>query len=132
MSISADKLVDGGYEHGRWFCPSHRQASMRSCPCRRRNPNARLCYAQRVRREVMEEDITPYKLDQSVWNAISPVGLSPEAVETVVGALVEALEPLVIVGYTGRNHATVSLLVELTESIPGLRVLDGLGSDVCF
>ncbi|RMZ84304.1 hypothetical protein DV738_g505, partial [Chaetothyriales sp. CBS 135597] len=83
-------------------------------------------------REVMEEDITPYKLDQSVWEPISPAALSPEAIKTTVSTLVEAKEPLIIVGYTGRNHATVPLLVELAELIPGIRVQDGLGSDLCF
>ncbi|RMD42350.1 hypothetical protein DV735_g2805, partial [Chaetothyriales sp. CBS 134920] len=83
-------------------------------------------------REVMEEDITPYKLDQSVWEPISPAGLSPEAIKTTVSTLVAAKEPLIVVGYTGRNHATVPLLVELAELIPGIRVQDGLGSDVCF
>lgn len=83
-------------------------------------------------REVMEEEIKPYKLDQHEWEAVSPAGLAPEAIETVTDALVQAQEPLIIVGSTGRNHATVGLLVELTELVPGTRVLDGLGSDVCF
>jgi thiamine pyrophosphate-dependent acetolactate synthase large subunit-like protein len=83
-------------------------------------------------REVMEEDITPYHLDQDVWNAVAPVGLPPDAPELIVSLLAEAESPLVIVGYTGRNPATVPELVKLAESIPGVQVLDGLGSDVCF
>ncbi|RSL89270.1 hypothetical protein CEP52_014950 [Fusarium oligoseptatum] len=83
-------------------------------------------------REVMEEDIVPYHLDQDVWNAVAPTGLPLDAPELIVSLLAEAQSPLVIVGYTGRNPATVPALVKLTESIPGLQVLDGLGSDVCF
>ncbi|KAJ4234725.1 hypothetical protein NW759_001716 [Fusarium solani] len=83
-------------------------------------------------REVMEEDITPYHLDQDVWNAVAPVGLPPDAPELIVSLLAEAESPLVVVGYTGRNPATVPELVKLAESIPGVQVLDGLGSDVCF
>lgn len=47
-------------------------------------------------------------------------------------ALVGAEEPLIITGYTGRNHATVPILVKLADTIKGLRVLDTGGSDMCF
>jgi thiamine pyrophosphate-dependent acetolactate synthase large subunit-like protein len=83
-------------------------------------------------REVMEEEITPYSLDQSVWEPVIPTALPQEALELIVPALVEAEKPLIIVGYTGRNHATVDILVKLAEAVPGTRVLDALGSDVCF
>ncbi|SPO05414.1 related to BENZOYLFORMATE DECARBOXYLASE [Cephalotrichum gorgonifer] len=83
-------------------------------------------------REVMEEDIEPYDLDQSVWTGIAPSALPPDGVEGIVSLLAQAERPLIIVGYTGRNHATVPELVKLAESIPGIRVLDALGSDVCF
>ena len=83
-------------------------------------------------REVMEEEIEPYHLDQEVWGAVSPIGLPPDAPELIITALAEAQNPLIIVGYTGRNKATVPELVRLAEAIPGVQVLDGLGSDVCF
>lgn len=83
-------------------------------------------------REVMEEEIVPYKLDQKLWMPMEPCGLSPHAIEIIVSTLAEAKRPLIIVGYTGRNHATVPELVRLVEKIPGTRVQDGLGSDVCF
>jgi len=83
-------------------------------------------------REVMEEDIPPYSLDQSVWESISPVALPPQGVETIVSVLAAAEQPLIITGYSGRNHATVPELVKLAENIPGVGVLDVLGSDVCF
>lgn len=83
-------------------------------------------------REVMEEDIVPYKLDQSQWQPIDPTALPPAGVSTIIDALVVAKEPLIIAGHTGRNHAAVPLLIELAEAIPGIRVIDGLGSDVSF
>lgn len=83
-------------------------------------------------REVMEEEITPYRLDQDVWNSISPAALPSDGIETIVSSMVKAERPLIIVGYTGRNHATVPQLVKLAEGIPGVQVLDCLGSDVCF
>uniref|UniRef100_A0A8H7K3H9 Pyruvate decarboxylase n=2 Tax=Bionectria ochroleuca TaxID=29856 RepID=A0A8H7K3H9_BIOOC len=83
-------------------------------------------------REVMEEEITPYYLDQTLWEPVAPVGLPQEGPESIVSTLSKAEKPLIIVGYSGRNHATVPQLVKLVESIPGVRVLDALGSDVCF
>lgn len=83
-------------------------------------------------REVMEEDLTPYQLDQSFWNKVEPAALPPQAVEEIGRALVGAREPLVVVGYTGRNHRCVGALVELADTVRGLRVLDTGGSDMCF
>ena len=83
-------------------------------------------------REVMEEDISPYHLDQGVWEGVSPAALPQEGVELIVALLAAAQAPLIITGYSGRNHTTVPELVQLAEGIPGIRVLDTLGSDVCF
>lgn len=83
-------------------------------------------------REVMEEDIEPYYLDEEVWEPIAPAALPQQGVQTIVSLLVAAQRPLIITGFSGRNHATVPELVKLVESIPGVRVLDALGSDVCF
>lgn len=83
-------------------------------------------------REVMEEEISPYKLDQFVWQAVSPTALPHEAVQLIVATLAAAEKPLIIVGYSERNHATASQLVRLAKSISGTRALDALGSDVCF
>src|ERR1700722_5020800 len=73
-------------------------------------------------REVMEEDLTPYKLDQEHWRPVEPAALAEGQVKTIAEALVGAKEPLVIVGYTGRNHASVPALVELADTVKGLRV----------
>lgn len=83
-------------------------------------------------REAMEEDIEPYSLDQNVWHAVSPAGLPKEGVEMITEHLVNAKEPLLVLGYTGRNADSVSAAVALANKIPGLRVLDTGGSDMCF
>ncbi|CZR61577.1 related to BENZOYLFORMATE DECARBOXYLASE [Phialocephala subalpina] len=83
-------------------------------------------------REVMEEDLAPYQLEQAFWNKVEPAALPGNAVEAIGQALVEAKEPLIIAGYTGRNHAAVGALVELADTVKGLRVLDTGGSDMCF
>jgi hypothetical protein len=37
-----------------------------------------------------------------------------------------------VVGYSGRNHKSPRELVQLADTIPGLRVLDTGGSDMSF
>ena len=83
-------------------------------------------------REAMEEDLTPYHLEQAYWHPVEPAALPPKGVETIAEALVNAQEPLVITGYSGRNHAAVKELVDLADKVKGLRVLDTGGSDMCF
>lgn len=83
-------------------------------------------------REVMEEDIEPYSLDQSLWEPVELGGLPDRAVRDIAGALAGAKQPLVITGYAGRNHAFPAKLVELADAVKGLRVLDTGGSDMCF
>ena len=80
----------------------------------------------------MEEDLEPYHLEQAYWNPVEPAALSESAVKEISEALAGAKEPLLICGYTGRNHATVPVLVKLADTIKGLRVLDTGGSDMCF
>jgi len=83
-------------------------------------------------REVMEEDITPYSLDQSLWDPVELGGLPPKASEAIAKAFIEADSPLLITGYSGRNHKAPAALVELADTVKGLRVLDTGGSDMCF
>lgn len=83
-------------------------------------------------REVMEEEIDDYDLIQEHWNPVEPAALSESAVATISEALVNAKEPLIITGYSGRNHKSVGALVELADTVRGLRVLDTGGSDMCF
>ncbi|KAF2472700.1 thiamine diphosphate-binding protein [Lindgomyces ingoldianus] len=83
-------------------------------------------------REAMEEDLAPYKLEQEYWHPVEPAALPMSGVKTIAEALVNAQEPLVITGYSGRNHAAVEELVQLADNVKGLRVLDTGGSDMCF
>lgn len=83
-------------------------------------------------REPMEEELDPYSLEQRHWGAVGPTALPEDGVVTISKALVEAKEPLVITGYSGRNHDAVGELVKLAETVKGLRVLDTGGSDMCF
>ena len=83
-------------------------------------------------REPMEEDITPYELKAECWGSVGPAALPDDAVRLIAEALLHADNPLVIVGYSGRDHASVPELVTLAETIKGLRVLETGGSDLCF
>ena len=83
-------------------------------------------------REPMEEELEPYSLKQTLWGTVRPVALTDEAVVEIATALAEAEEPLLITGYSGRNHNAPPELVKLADTIKGLRVLDTGGSDMCF
>lgn len=83
-------------------------------------------------REVMEEDIEPYQLNQNVWGPVQPAALPPSGVELVASELAAAKSPLVVVGYTGRKPQAVTELVTLATTFKGIRVLDTGGSDMCF
>lgn len=83
-------------------------------------------------REVMEEDIEPYSLNQSVWNSVAPSALPAEGVQLIASELAAAKEPLAIVGYSGRHARGVEEIVTLADTFKGLRVLDTGGSDMCF
>ncbi|EEP81673.1 conserved hypothetical protein [Uncinocarpus reesii 1704] len=83
-------------------------------------------------REVLEEEIEPYNIEQKHWNGVRPAALPQEAIELIATELVSAKEPLIIVGYTGRYEKAVTELVKLADTIKGVRVLETGGSDMCF
>lgn len=83
-------------------------------------------------REVMEEEIEPYKVNQNVWGAVAPSALPAAGVELIASELAAAKEPLVIVGYSGRETRGVEELVKLADTFKGVRVLDTGGCDMCF
>ncbi|KAK5135691.1 hypothetical protein LTR08_004992 [Meristemomyces frigidus] len=83
-------------------------------------------------REAMEEEIDPYKIDQAVWGPAELGGLTVKQLQFVSEMLVKAEQPLLITGYSGRNHAVVDALVDLASTVKGLRVLDTGGCDMCF
>ncbi|TVY20116.1 Benzoylformate decarboxylase [Lachnellula arida] len=81
-------------------------------------------------REVMAQKIeTNFALESNKYGPIGPAALPKTAVQTITETLVHAKAPIVI---TGRNHSCPAELVRLAESIPGLRVLDTGGCDMCF
>lgn len=83
-------------------------------------------------REVMEEEIEPYSVDQKYWEPVELGGLPSHRVKDIAEALAGAKEPLLITAYSGRNHKIPAKLVELANTVKGLRVLDTGGSDMCF
>ncbi|KAF2823561.1 thiamine pyrophosphate enzyme, partial [Ophiobolus disseminans] len=83
-------------------------------------------------REVLAQEIQPYSLQQEQWGPIGPSALPQDAVQDICTSLVQAERPLIITGYSGRDRRTPDLLVELADIIPGIRVHDTGGSDVCF
>jgi thiamine pyrophosphate-dependent acetolactate synthase large subunit-like protein len=83
-------------------------------------------------REPMEQEIEPYKLDQKYWTPVAKGVLPPDAVKTIAEDLAKAERPLVLTGYSGRNHKTPGELVKLADAITGLRVIDTGGCDMCF
>ncbi|KAL2270573.1 hypothetical protein VTJ83DRAFT_2757 [Remersonia thermophila] len=83
-------------------------------------------------REVMEAEMEPYELRKGCWEPVELGGLDEAAVDKIAAALAEAKNPLVVTGYSGRNHAVPGALVELADAVKGLRVLDAGGSDMCF
>ena len=50
----------------------------------------------------------------------------------IAEARVNARNPRVSIGYSGRNHANSSQLVQTANMIIGLRVFETGGSDMCF
>jgi thiamine pyrophosphate-dependent acetolactate synthase large subunit-like protein len=71
-----------------------------------------------------------FKMDK--WAPVGPAALREDAVMMIVEALVAAERPLLITGYSGRNHLNPAELVMLADAIPGLRVHDTAGSNSCF
>ena len=80
----------------------------------------------------MEQDIEPYSVKQEYWDPVEQPALPLSGVKKIAEALASAQEPLLITGYSGRNHKVPPLLVELANTIKGLRVLDTGGSDMNF
>ncbi|KAI0528300.1 thiamine pyrophosphate enzyme, N-terminal TPP binding domain-containing protein [Xylaria bambusicola] len=83
-------------------------------------------------REVLAQEIGQYSLQQDRWVPIGPSALPSDAVRDIAAALVQAERPLIITGYSGRDRRTPELLVALADIIPGIRVHDTGGSDMCF
>jgi thiamine pyrophosphate-dependent acetolactate synthase large subunit-like protein len=83
-------------------------------------------------REVLAQEIEPKSLQQEQWVPVGPGALPIDAVQDIATALVHAQRPLIITGYSGRDRRTPELLVALADLIPGVRIHDTGGSDMCF
>ena len=81
--------------------------------------------------EVLEEQFIPYEINQVHWTHVSST-LSQDAVVDISELLASANNPLVIVGYSGRQHSSVLELLKLVDTVPGVKVLECLSSDSCF
>ncbi|KAJ5362557.1 hypothetical protein N7541_003401 [Penicillium brevicompactum] len=83
-------------------------------------------------REVMEEEIQPYPIKPEHWRPCEAAALPESHVRSIAEQLMQAEQPLVITGYSGRNHKSVDALIGLANQVSGLRVLDTGGCDMCF
>ncbi|KAJ5329769.1 hypothetical protein N7452_010159 [Penicillium brevicompactum] len=87
---------------------------------------AYLCAA----REVMEDELQPYS--PYPMHPAHSAALTESGVDDISNNLVEALEPLIIVGRTGRSTVATEALISLADLIGRMHVLDAGGSDMCF
>ncbi|KAI0472533.1 thiamine pyrophosphate enzyme [Xylariaceae sp. FL0804] len=83
-------------------------------------------------REVLAQEIQPYSVNEEQWAPIEPSAIPAEGVREISTALVQAERPLIVTGYSGRDRRNPELLVALADLIPGVRVHDTGGSDMCF
>ena len=83
-------------------------------------------------RETLAEEVSPYSISPDQWAPIGPSALPRDAVETIAAALLQAKRPLLITGYSGRDRRCPAEIVNLANLVPGLRVHDTGGSDMCF
>ncbi|KAK7689976.1 hypothetical protein QCA50_006616 [Cerrena zonata] len=87
-----------------------------------------------ARREVLAEELDesalPSNLNISRWPAIRPNALDPDVVQTISANILRAEFPLIIVGNTGRNKATVPLLTQLSNDF-GVAITTSIASAVC-
>ncbi|OBZ71296.1 Benzoylformate decarboxylase [Grifola frondosa] len=74
-----------------------------------------------ARREVTDEEVDPSAVDEALdkakWPSVTGGGLSPQAVDTLTSALLNAEFPLIITANTGRNPRAFSLLAELSTTL---------------
>ncbi|KAJ3571554.1 hypothetical protein NPX13_g5332 [Xylaria arbuscula] len=83
-------------------------------------------------REVLAQETEKYSLQQDQWGPIGSSALPSEAVRDICTALVQAERPVIITAYSGRDRRTPEQLVALADILPGIRVHDTGGSDMCF
>ncbi|TCD66856.1 hypothetical protein EIP91_000810 [Steccherinum ochraceum] len=91
-----------------------------------------------ARREVLEEEIESSSLDftgpnltPSKWPIVQLGGLSPDALQTITQAIVNAKFPLLITGATDRNLRTIPLLQKLASEL-SIAVFAACPTQTCF
>ncbi|PTB63605.1 thiamine diphosphate-binding protein [Trichoderma citrinoviride] len=72
-------------------------------------------------REVMEAEIKPYSIKQEQWEPVELGGLSSKSASRIAKSLAGSERPLVVTGYSGRNHSIPGALIELADTIKALR-----------
>lgn len=82
-------------------------------------------------REVMEEEVTPLKLDMDQWEPLPPSPMLQEAAEELVRDLMAAKRPLIVTSYVGRKPDAVPELVKLAERL-GIGVYESVPSAMNF
>jgi acetolactate synthase-1/2/3 large subunit len=82
-------------------------------------------------REVLEEEVTPVKLDLDEWQPTSVCAMPPGDVALLVDDLLRAACPLVVTSYVGRKPSAVGELVHLCRRL-GVGVLESVPKSVNF
>ena len=80
----------------------------------------------------LEAEIRPYEIEQDQWSSVEIGGLLSKSAADIAVALARATSPLIVTGYSGRDHNVPAALVRLADTVKALRVLDMAGSDMCF
>ncbi|KAI0927674.1 hypothetical protein AcV5_008147 [Taiwanofungus camphoratus] len=87
-----------------------------------------------ARREALEEEIDSSimdtKVDTAKWPSLKPGGLSPDAVDIIAAALLDARFPLIITANSGRNPRTVAPLSSLSKLL-SIAIFTSCPSAVC-
>lgn len=66
-------------------------------------------------REVMEERLTPQRVDPGAYRPVEPAALTAEVAAEIAAALAGARSPLIITGHLGRDPEAVPALVRLAD-----------------
>ena len=83
-------------------------------------------------REVFEEEVPRVEIIREHWKPFALGELPAPVAQEIAVALRDAQQPLIIVGFVGRDHQNVGMLVQLADLIPGLRVYDSGMTEMSF
>ncbi|KAI0398284.1 thiamine pyrophosphate enzyme [Xylariaceae sp. FL0594] len=139
-STESGELPGSRTEYAHWLQEPHDQKAIVRQYCRYTVARALqfACTAPKgpayvvATREVLAEELMSYSLHQDQWGPVGPGALPADAAYQVASALAQLERPLIITGYSGRDWRNPEALVALADCIPGLRVHDTGGSEMCF